>query len=63
MTCFKCNGTGQIYEAVYSWGYSISPCSCEYSMRNRQVLEQELQTLRQRMAEAYARFSAERKAN
>jgi hypothetical protein len=61
--CVKCNGTGRVYSEVMPGAYSIAPCSCYHSMRNRQVLEQELQILRKRMAEARARFSAERKAN
>ncbi|WP_233414446.1 hypothetical protein [Thermaerobacillus caldiproteolyticus] len=61
--CVKCNGTGRVASEFMPGAYYFAPCSCEHSMQQRQVLEQELADLRQRLAMARARFSAERKAN
>jgi len=56
--CVKCNRTGSVYQVVMPGAYTIAPCGCEYSMQQRQALEQELQILRKRLAIARAQFSA-----
>jgi hypothetical protein len=57
MMCLKCNGTGRFASEIMQGAYYFAPCSCEYSMQQRQALEQEYAEFKKRLEEAKARLA------
>jgi hypothetical protein len=55
MNCPNCNGNGRFYTQV-AGGWLVLPCSCEQSMKLREIKEQEKKNFEKRLIEAEIAF-------